>query len=302
MTAGIHDIVKEGIENMVAETIPATMPSEGMEESFAREELMKEEDEPTLDITLNEKGKIEITSSPNFPSEIENKLKKTISEQVDKYKEDKEGYLSNKFEQFKSLMKEQKKTIDEKSKQLSLDTSALHNELRKFNNMNKSYNKAINEYNEYSLDSAKKTIDNAKISPLEEILERTGFCTVIEQEPGFLKRMYPDTVDEETEKIMNTPVVTRMRYLIKEVSPLFVGKTKKEVIYELETLLMTAYAETWPDAPDHKDQYLIEDLSSIKGESKFSIRMIPNPGATSFVSMDVVIDSEKIWMGRDELI
>ena len=301
MTTGVQELIKESIADL-AEAAPE-IASDAMGEFFARNDLMKDDEinekiDPfeQIEKLQSKKGdSIKIVSSEVLRVEIE-KIKKFRAKQ--------RTYILHKMEKIEEMLIEQKRLIEEKSTKLTKDTNLLNRELRKFHNMKESVNNVADQLSQSHLKEAKKLIDNIKISPLQEILDRTGYCTILETEPGYLYRIFSDDVSLNDQMLLNAPVVARIRYLIREVSPLFIDRTRTEICTEIENLIKSAYVEVAPKLMI-KDFFRVRSNKSPDKEGSFSFSILLNISPDiNFVMMEVSIDveSKKIWLGETEIL
>jgi len=310
----------ESIKEAIEEEVLNSGATEAMAESWAREELIGKSDEKKstkllntiekikgmeISIPLKEELKKAEKFNPKDAKEITEKALKKEIKRLRKIRDEKEKDLQKKLDKAESLFLKQKQIVEDKADQIARDSNILNGEITKMTRLNRSIAQAQEFFSLGLYAKAEEKLETMKITPLQEILEKTGYCTVIEKEPGFLYRIFHSDVDKKTEELLNSKVVTKIRYRIKELSPAFLYRKKEEIIEDLEVILRSSYEKFAPNLVSKygiNECYRIESASvDNDGNIKFTLYLNTDI-EHEFVIMEAHIDNinQRILLGSIE--
>lgn len=129
--------------------------------------------------------------------------------------------------------------------------------------------KVVEEHDQCDDDEFQVIIDNENEEKehfsLQEILDRTSYCTLVETEPGFLRRK---TKEGDGNYITNSKIMRRIRYIIKNSMSDIVFETEEKAKDILSKKISEAY-ETF--APDEEDPFHIKSNTLTNGSVSFDI-------------------------------
>jgi hypothetical protein len=125
---------------------------------------------------------------------------------------------------------------------------------------------------------------------LKEICESTENFTLLEKEPGYLYRVLDPT--NEHSAVLNSKLICRIRYLLREAKEDFLFKTRMEFHKMMNVILRKAYEECYPGEWFDRNAALYE-IKSI-GNSKYQILLSISTNSIDYVLMEVSIDGSSI--------
>jgi hypothetical protein len=125
---------------------------------------------------------------------------------------------------------------------------------------------------------------------LKEICESTEIFTLLEKEPGYLYRVLDPT--NEHSAVLNSKLICRIRYLLREAKEDFLFKTRMEFHKMMNVILRKAYEECYPGEWFDRNAALYE-IKSI-GNSKYQILLSISTNSIDYVLMEVSIGGSSI--------
>jgi len=127
---------------------------------------------------------------------------------------------------------------------------------------------------------------------LKEISENTENFTLFEKEPGYLHRII--NPNDENSAVLNSKLICRVRYLIREAKEDFLYKTKMEFHKMMNVILRKAYEECYPDEYYDKNAslYEIRSIGSLN-DSEYEICLSTGPNLV-YVLMRIFINSGNV--------
>lgn len=141
-------------------------------------------------------------------------------------------------------------------------------------------------------------IEVEKTPTLKEIVEKTEGFTLIEREPGLIYRKFDDESYEDSEggRILNSKLICRVRYLLKQIKEkLLLCKTQDEIHELIHNELCKAYDEYPLIKEDSGFLHSIsENLTPFEPFVTYDIGLNTDPGP--IVVMDIKIETDKFQM------
>ena len=165
------------------------------------------------------------------------------NEGVDNIEQDDLDFILKSEKKLKKSLKDQRLLVEEMSKDILQSIKKLDKELVKLLRIKGEIKNISSHLEKKDIEKAKDSIDNLKINPLNEILKATGYCTVFEDGPGFLRRKFRPDVPKSEQRMLNSDLVSRIRFILNEICPTFTFKTIGEIKDELDSVLKTAYKQ-----------------------------------------------------------